>query len=235
MSGAADETAGCGGEVAAYALGALEPAEAIEFQRHLEQCAICRDELDALRGVVQALPMAAPQYPLPKRLRRRVLRTIREAQPARADLARPRPSRSGLPIALRGRLALGGVATVAAAIAAAVVIATGSGAPSRTRMIQARVAGISGSVQLRVAGDRGELIARHLSPAPAGHIYEVWLKTSRSAPRPASVLFTPGADGGADVGLPESLRGISEVLVTPEPDGGSPAPTHSPVIVAQLA
>jgi hypothetical protein len=35
--------------------------------------------------------------------------------------------------------------------------------------------------------------------------------------------------------LPASLRGIREVMVTPEPDGGSPAPTHTPVIVARLS
>ncbi len=37
----------CGDDVAAYALGALEPAEAEAFVRHLESCAVCRDELDA--------------------------------------------------------------------------------------------------------------------------------------------------------------------------------------------
>ena len=32
-------------EVAAYALGALEPAEAAEFERHLEGCERCHSEL----------------------------------------------------------------------------------------------------------------------------------------------------------------------------------------------
>ena len=51
----------CGGEAAAYALGALDAAHAREFLHHLEHCAVCRDEVEVLRGVVEALPMAAPQ------------------------------------------------------------------------------------------------------------------------------------------------------------------------------
>src|SRR5581483_7326042 len=70
----------CSGEAAAYVLGALEPAEAEAFRRHLKECAICRDEVEALEGVVQALPMSAPQHPLPRRLRRRVIRAVRAEQ-----------------------------------------------------------------------------------------------------------------------------------------------------------
>ena len=42
----------CGEDVAAYALGALEPAEAEAFARHLETCAVCRDELEAFQQVI---------------------------------------------------------------------------------------------------------------------------------------------------------------------------------------
>ncbi|MGI8572974.1 MAG: zf-HC2 domain-containing protein, partial [Solirubrobacteraceae bacterium] len=67
----------CGAEAAAYVLGALEPVEAEAFHRHLATCAICQDEVIALRGVVDALALAAPQRRPPPELRRRRMRAVR--------------------------------------------------------------------------------------------------------------------------------------------------------------
>ncbi|MGH2892675.1 MAG: zf-HC2 domain-containing protein, partial [Solirubrobacteraceae bacterium] len=41
----------CGDDVAAYALGALAAAEADAFLRHLDACAVCRDELASFEEV----------------------------------------------------------------------------------------------------------------------------------------------------------------------------------------
>jgi anti-sigma-K factor RskA len=226
---AMSETHDCGGDAAAYVLGALDPAEAEAFRRHLEQCAVCRDEVDALGGVVQALPMAAPQVRPPRRLRRRVMRAVRDipnpaAEHRRRTLGFPAPRR-----ALAGLVA--GLAA-AGAVLAGVELA---GGPTGGRVIHAQVSGISGSAELRITGGHGELTVRHLTPPPAGHVYEVWLKSQGAHPVPANVLFTVNVAGGADVRMPASLRGVAQVLVTPEPSGGSPVPTHAPVIVASLS
>lgn len=226
---AMSETHDCGGEAAAYALGALEPAEADAFRRHLEECAVCRDEVDALGGVVQALPMAAPQVQPPRRLRRRVLRAARSEPRGAAGATRRRS-----PVVRMRRpalAALGAAVLAAGAIVAGVELSRGG---PHSRVIQAQVTGISGSAELRLSDGRGELIVRHLTPPPPGHVYEVWLKAPGANPVPASVLFSVNSGGGADVGLPAELHGISDVLVTPEPRGGSPTPTHPPVIVASL-
>jgi anti-sigma-K factor RskA len=212
----------CGGDAAAYVLGALEPHEAEAFRRHLGQCAVCRDEVDSLQGVARALPMAAPQHPLPRRLRRRVMREVR------AGPAPRRASRSGWMVP---RAALAAAAVIAVAVVVGLSV---SGSSSSGRLIQAEVTGIAGSAQLRVSGGHGELLVRHLSPPPSGHVYEVWLKAPKANPVPANVLFNVNANGSADVRLPPSLHGVGQVMVTPEPDGGSAAPTHAPVIVAQL-
>lgn len=227
---AMSETHDCGGEAAAYVLGALEPAEAQAFRRHLEQCAVCRDEVDTLSGVVGALPMAASQVQPPRRLRRRVVRAVR---------SQPRPSAAAPPRTTR-RLAVPrpAVAALAAALLAAGAAFAGvelsAGGPA-IQVIQARVSGISGSAELRVNNGHGELIVRHLTPPPAGRVYEVWLKSPGANPVPASVLFSVNSSGGADVGLPQALGGVSQVMVTPEPHGGSLMPTHAPVIVASLS
>lgn len=220
MSGIHD----CGGDAAAYLLGALDSAEAEAFRRHLDTCAVCRDEVEALTGVVHALPMAAPQYPAPKRLRRRLMKAIRQEAKAGG-----RRTSSGWPLATL-RIGLASLAAVVAVVVAIELSTTGRG----PRVIQARVAGIVGTAELRVSGGHGELVVRHLAAPPQRHVYEVWFKAPDRPPVPASVLFSVGPGGRADVGLPGSLRGISQVMVTPEPAGGSPLPTHSPVIVASL-
>jgi anti-sigma-K factor RskA len=224
MSGTQD----CGGDAAAFLLGALDPAEAEAFRRHLEQCAVCRDEVDSLGGVVQALPMAAPQIRPPKRLRRNVMRAVRhEPKPA----SKPRQSILRLPVRRAAVAALSAVVVAGAVVGAVTLFAGGTGGA----LVHAQVSGISGSAELRLTGGRGELLVHHLTPPAPGHVYEVWLKSPGAAPVPASVLFTVNAAGGADVSLPAELRGVSQVLVTPEPAGGSPAPTHRPVIVASLS
>ena len=48
-----------GAEVAAYALGALQPAEAEAVRRHLETCVVCTEELASLQHGSPA-PAPAP-------------------------------------------------------------------------------------------------------------------------------------------------------------------------------
>jgi hypothetical protein len=71
-----------------------------------------------------------------------------------------------------------------------------------------------------------------MPPPPPGRIYEIWLERGTQAPQPTDALFsvTSGGDGSADV--PGDLRGVSKVLVTDEPLGGSAKPTRKPVIIA---
>jgi anti-sigma-K factor RskA len=230
------ETRDCGGDAAAYALGALEPAEAEAFRQHLESCIVCRDELAAFQQVVDVLPMTAPQYSPSRRLRRRVLRAARDeprSVPAAAHADR-RARRSGLSWGSVSRPAMALavlLAVVVVGVGGAVLSSTGS----HTRVVQASVVGSPGTAQLRLTGGQAKLIVNHLPLPPAGHIYEVWLKRGNGAPAPTSALFSVTSAGAADVDVPGNLRGVSQVLVTPEPAGGSRVPTHTPVIVAQLA
>lgn len=219
----------CGADVAAYALGALEAHEVEQFRRHVESCVVCREELASLQNVVAALAMAAPQYPAPPGLKRRVMSGVRED--VRLQARGRRPARSwnlGMP---RAALA-GGLALVVAAVTLGGVELSGGG--SSTRVIQASVFGVPGSAQLRVSGSHGELVVQHLPPPPAGRIYEVWVKHGSAPPSPTSALFSVTADGSATVDVPGNLQGVKVMMVTQEPAGGSRVPTQPPVIVAQL-
>jgi hypothetical protein len=221
----------CGADVAAYALGALDEAEAQEFHEHLKGCAVCQDELAAFAEVVDVLPMSAPAYRAPRGLRRRVLRAVaEESRPAPASApGRPR-RRLALP---RPALALGGALALAVA-AVVVVLATGSSSSPQPRVIAAQVTG-RGSASLRVSRDHAELVVHRFRAPPPGQIYEVWLQRGRTgAPIPTNALFGVNDKGNAAVDVPGSLHGVTLVMVTREPAGGTQKPTHPPVIRAVL-
>jgi hypothetical protein len=75
-------------ELEAYALGALDRADAERVAQHLNLCALCRDDAAALAEVVGTLPeTVTPRDPKPT-LRDRVLAA------ARSDMSRPAPAAS---------------------------------------------------------------------------------------------------------------------------------------------
>lgn len=76
---------------ALYALGSLPPVEAGPFEAHLNGCALCRDEVGAMREVVSDLALLAPEAEPSAPLRARLLERIRAE---RAGSAVPSPPRS---------------------------------------------------------------------------------------------------------------------------------------------
>ncbi|HEY1778499.1 MAG TPA: anti-sigma factor [Solirubrobacteraceae bacterium] len=214
----------CGNDAAAYALGALEPAEASAFELHMDSCAVCRDEVAAFGLVADALPLAASQHEASPALRRRVMREVTRERRKAAPAVRRRPFLLAMP-----RPAVAGFAVVLAAAALAVGIDLGTGGGGN-HVIRATV----GSAELQVSDGHGQLVVAHLSRPAAGRIYELWIQHGNSAPAP-STLFSVDSRGTADVGVPGSLHGVSRVLVTNEPAGGTRAPTTQPLIVAALS
>jgi anti-sigma-K factor RskA len=97
-------------------------------------------------------------------------------------------------------------------------------------MIEASV----GRADLRLdAGGHGELIVNHLNLLPGDRVYELWLQSGRRTV--PSTLFAVTDRGRADLGVPGDLHGVSRLLVTVEPRGGSPAPTTPAVIQVPLS
>jgi anti-sigma-K factor RskA len=226
----------CGADAAAYVLGALEPAEAKAFSRHLDTCVVCRDEVAAFEHTANALAMTPPQHRAPRGLKRRVMRAVREsdadAQAQGAPARRPRRFGSGLFVA---RPAVAGLAALAVVVVVIGAIIVGSNGSSGTQSITAAVTGSPGTAQLSVSGGHGQLVMRNFPQPATGHIYELWeLRSGAKAPQPTGTLFSVNSSGAGNVGVPGGLRGVSKVLVTQEPAGGSLAPTTTPVIVASL-
>jgi anti-sigma-K factor RskA len=219
----------CGGDAAAYVLGALSEAEADAFTSHMEQCVVCRDEVAALTPIAGAVAMAAPQYRAPRHLRRQVMKAVYDEPRDQAVLARSRPPEPRLGwLTLRPAVAAG-FAVVLAAVALGAVLLSSGGGP-HTTVFRASL----GQAEVRVVGGHSELIVNRLPSPPPGDIYEVWLKRDGRPPAPTNLLFSVTASGRSTVGLPEDLRGVGSILVTTEPAGGSPVPTTAPVIINPL-
>ena len=226
----------CGMDAAAYVLGALEKDELEAFRAHLSGCAACREEVTALQLVADALPAAAPPIAPPHDLRRQVMDAVGaeqkgDASAALADRRRARSQRRLRFAPPRRAAALGGALAAVAAIVVAIVLA--SGGSTATRVIQADVRG-AGTAKLIVTGGRGELVVSHFPPPGARRIYQVWLQRPHQAPSPTRTLFDVTSNGAGEVGVAGDLHGVSEVLVTSEPLGGSSAPTTAPVIAAHI-
>jgi len=216
----------CGENAAAYVLGALEPGEAEAFRAHLAECHACRDEVAAFEQITEALPASTGRSEVPRDLRRRVMREVRatpKSAPARASSIRTRAPTRFSPV--------WGGALAAVVVAVIVVFALSSGGSSGPRTVQASV----GSAELRIDSGRGDLIVHRLAPLPAGRVYEMWVQRGSATPTPTGTLFSTRANGSANVGVPGSLNGVSRVMVTQEPAGGTPTPTSAPVIVAPVA
>jgi anti-sigma-K factor RskA len=231
---------GCDGNAAPYVLGALDEREAAAFRAHMESCAVCREEVAALQVVAGALPAAAPQVQAPPALKRRVMAGVREdarrtrthARDASAELAPARTARSA-GSRRRPALAAAAVAFAVAIAVVAVVLASGSGSQG-TRVIRAEVKAPHARAYLSVRSGHAQLTVAGMPQSAPGHVYELWIKRT-GAPVSTDTLFTVTSSGTAAVGVPGGIGGVTAVMVTSEPLGGSPAPTSTPVIVAPLS
>jgi len=223
----------CGEDAAPFVLGALTDEEHAAFLMHLESCAICRDEVAALETVASALPAAVPQLSAPDELKHRVMATVRSEAPLRGG-AEPASRRPG-PRARRPiwRGALAGVGALAA-VAIAIVLVVSGGSGGSTRVIRAQVTAPGASVSVSLSGGHAQLELARMPQSPPNHVYEVWIKRA-GAPQPTDALFTVSSNGSATVGVPGSVSGVKQILVTAEPTGGSRVPTSTPVIVANLS
>jgi anti-sigma-K factor RskA len=213
--------------LSAYALDALDDDERDRFERHLEECEECAEQLALLREPVAALAYAAEGPAPPEALRGRIIEGAR-AEP-RAAVIRIR--RRNWPLA-----AVAGVAAAAACLAIGLGVWANSLSNSLDRERSAKSAyeqilgsgataqpliGADGS--LVVASDgRAALVVCGLADAPSAKTYEAWVITGET-PRPAG-LFR-GGNGCNPVVLTERVPNAATVAVTLEDAGGATSPT----------
>lgn len=218
-------------DVAAYMLGALSPDEVAEFERHLEGCERCQDEVRWFEPAVHTLPESVERQEPPPELRQVLMAEVRaEVQEEKGR------ERSGLlPDWLRGgfgsrglRLATG-FAVVALAIAAVAgfeIGKSGSGEGGGATTLSASEHGID--VKMVREGDAGTLHLANVRQLPPGKVLEAWVRREGTV-EAVPALMVPDRKGQAETTISD-MKGVDTVMVTQEPQGGSEEPT-TPAIV----
>jgi anti-sigma-K factor RskA len=216
--------------LAAYALDALDDDERERFERHLEQCDECSEQLALLREPVAALAYAAEGPAPPEALRGRIVASAH---------AEPRAPVIRLQRRNRAFTAVAGVAAVAAAVAIGLGLWANSLSNSLDRersandafQKAAQLLGAKASTRPLIGADGSLLVADDgraamvicgLANAPSDKTYEAWVITGET-PSPAG-LFRGGSDCRA-VELTRPVPGNATVGVTIERAGGAESPT----------
>lgn len=212
-------------ELAAYLLGALEPGEAAELERHLAGCEECRTELEWLRPAVQLLPESVQRVEAPPELRGRLMEQVRsEAENAPA----PRPAR-GQRVggwSLRPVAGLAALVLVVAAVAAYAIGSGDSGGANTTTVVAGHSPGVVAEV-VRDGGS-GTLHLTNLHQLPPDKVLQAWVERDGQVVS-AKTLFVPNQDGTASATI-DDMEGVKTVMVTAEPRGGSVQPTSPPIV-----
>ncbi|WP_033296373.1 anti-sigma factor [Amycolatopsis jejuensis] len=220
----------------AYALDAVTGIERAHFERHLQECDVCAQEVDELREMAARLAVAVEARPAP------ALRA--------AVLARITATRQTRPVAhrrwrARAALALAAAAAVVGALAGGVVLGERPGDGGSVALEQSLVRRAPDAVMVSGPGTTGGhatvVASRSLAKVSVSlegvpelddrHAYQVWLIGPRG-PQSAGLL-RPGTG-------PASLAGvfpadIDRIGITTEPVTGSPQPTTPGVIRIDLS
>jgi hypothetical protein len=226
-----------------YVLGATSPDEELAMREHLGDCAACRLEAAGMMRVTRMLSLDVDPVAPPAGLRQRILDAVTAEVatdgavppiPGASAPAPPGQSALGLSEAPRRRRSFW-----PALAAAALVVAAALGAWNyQLRQEQPRVYSLQGA-----GGGSGEVVywpAQHKAfidldgmpdPGP-GRTYQVWLLKDGT---PTSVgLAHPDSAHHLVVTIEHDLIGYQKLAISDEPDGGSPGPTRTPVLVQSL-
>jgi anti-sigma-K factor RskA len=234
--------------LALLALGSLTGEERTLLEKHLEECAACRRELEQLRGDMALMAMSVGGPKPPARARQRLLDAIAH-EPHRTSL---RARRAWWTLArwyAAAALALlaGWFWRQSDQLSQRVARLESQSAEQQAQLQQARevVATLTATDALVVpvtapntppqpqgkaiyVRDKARLIfvASNMPALPPQKAYELWLIPVQGAPIPAGV-FKPDARGSAIVIHPPLPAGVEAkaFAITVEPEAGSSSPT----------
>lgn len=217
-------------ELAAYVLGALDGAEVAAFERHLEGCERCREEMRWLEPAVQALPETVERQEPPRALRESLMAEVRaDARGAEAPEARPAPAWR------RGWLLkpAAGFAVVALLVAGVVGYEVGSDGGDEGGGASTVVREINGmTVKMVREGNSGKLELAGVPQPPQDKVFEAWVEREGEV-EAVPALIVPDRHGHAETTIAD-MTGVETVMVTVEPRGGSETPTGKTVMAMSL-
>jgi anti-sigma-K factor RskA len=233
-------------DVAAYMLGALEPARAAELERHLEKCERCRAEVRWLMPALSALPQSVERREAPPQLRERLLAEVRaEAAPAEAEgaaaagpLQRAGAWLRGLgsgPMGLRPVVGVAAALLVVVAVAGYAIgggIGGGDEGGSTETVVAGKAPGVTAKMVTKDGGESGTLQLAHVRQLHDERVLQAWVQRDGEV-EPVRALFVPDDEGRASTTIAD-MEGVEVVMVTTEPRGGSEAPTSTPIVTMPI-
>jgi anti-sigma-K factor RskA len=245
-------------DLALYALGCLEGGEKASLEKHLEECASCRRELEQLRGDAALLALSASGPRPPARAQTRLMDAI--AKEPRGGVEDRRSSRPQWWAAFGWAAAAAMIVVVAVVwnqntrLKSSIAVLQGLSEQQRFDLGQARhvvdtlTAQDVQRVDVMQVGAKQPppqgkaiysrqnngliFVASNLLPLPAQKAYELWIIPTQGAPIPAGT-FQPDAHGGAMVINPPIPAGVEAkaFAITIEPEQGSTTPTMPIVMI----
>lgn len=210
-----------GEDLAAYMLGALEPGEAAEFERHLDGCERCREEMGWLEPAVRSLPESVERQEPPKQLRQALMAEVYADAP-------PEPRRAPAPRRRRLLKPAVGFAVLALLVAGVVGYEVGNGGDGEggASTIVRQIDGMT--VTMIQEGDGGKLELAGVPQPPEGKVFEAWVERDGEV-EAVPALIVPDRHGHAETTIAD-MSGVEAVMVTVEPRGGSEMPTGETVM-----
>jgi anti-sigma factor RsiW len=249
MSAHETDHGGCGDrhdDLAAYALGALPPAEAAALEQHLAGCEACRERLAWLKPAVDLVPASVPQMQPPPGLKQDLMATVRaEAVEAEAAEPRPAPARAEEGFGAKVRRRFFGEGSLRPALAGfavfCVVVAGVVGYELRGQSGSTDVAEyaalptspkVSAHGTVSVEDGSGTLVVENMADIPQDEVYQLWIEHDGQVS--PSEIFVVDHDGHGSATIPTMPADAERLMVTREPAGGSEEPRSAPVLVAEM-
>ncbi|HVD39654.1 MAG TPA: anti-sigma factor [Solirubrobacterales bacterium] len=212
-------------DLAAFVLGALEREEASAFERHLEGCERCQEEMRWLQPALGTLPESVERTEPPPQLRESLMAEVRaDARAARAPERQARSRSWGWLLKPAAGLAL--VALLVAGVVGYEVGKDDGSSGGGASTLERQIDGIS--VRMVQEGDGGTLQLSNLHQLPEDKVLEAWVEREGQV-EAVPALFVPDRHGHAETTIAD-MSGVETVMVTEEPRGGSEAPTGEPIM-----
>lgn len=230
-------------DLAAYALGSLEPAQHERIDRHVRVCVACAGHLGEYRGVVGVLPVALAPVAPPADVWTTIRAELRARDTAGASARRP-TFRRWLPVT--GWL-------TAAALAAVLITwnlhlhtqlaqqAQGPQVEKLARRPERLIVLTGGAAQphasarvfAAVDGQSGHMAVTGLPMLPPDRVYQLWFLPKTQAAIHNAATFNVDSDGRAWVVIrvPIPLDDTRVLIVTADPAGSS-TPVGPPLLEA---
>ena len=208
-----------------YLLGELTVEEKHALERHLEECSVCRNEIDRLRQTHDLLRQLAASEPTTE-LKARVLAQVRSETPARSG----------------GGWWVWGSAAAAIVVAAVLGISLlqmfTSGSSTDVPLTATALAPeAGGKVQVEEVGEnfRVDLEVWGMPNLEEDEYYEMWYYAEDGG-RISCGTFRVGREGRATVRLsaPAAAGEYPEIEITREPDDGDPEASDEEVLEGSL-